>query len=99
MWEMILNIVVGILCAFFAGLAYYLDLKKKITEQANAEISNAEDTDKKKEEKMAYVVAQLKAIVPKALRFIFTDKAIEKIVQKAFDKIEEYAEKQKNKKK
>ena len=52
-------------------------------------------SDKKKEEKMAFVVEQLKKIVPKALRFIFTDKAIEKIAQKAFDKIEEYAKKQK----
>lgn len=97
MWEMILNIVFAVLSVVFAGLAYYFDLKKKITEQANAEISNAEDTDKKKEEKMAYVVAQLKSIVPKAVRFIFTDKAIEKIAQKAFDKIEEYAKKQNKK--
>lgn len=95
MWETILNIVLVVLSVGLACLAYYCDLKKKITEQVNAEISNAEDTDKKKEEKMAFVVAQLKKIVPKALRFIFTDKAIEKIAQKAFDKIEEYAKKQK----
>ena len=95
MWEMILNIVFAVLSVAFAFLAYYLDIRRKIVEQANGKISSAEDTDKKKAEKMAYVVGQLKKIVPKVLRFIFTDKAIEKIVQKAFDEIEDYAKKQK----
>ena len=92
---MILNIVFAVLSVAFAFLAYYLDIRRKIVEQANGKISSAEDTDKKKAEKMAYVVGQLKKIVPKVLRFIFTDKAIEKIVQKAFDEIEDYAKKQK----
>ena len=95
MWEMILNIALSVLSVGLAFLSYYLSIKKKIVEAANGEISNAEDTDKKKGEKMAYVVAHLKAIVPKFMRFIFTDRVIEKIVQKAFDKIEEYAKKQK----
>lgn len=97
MWELILNIVLTVLSVGLAFLSYYLFIKKKILEAANGEISKAEDTDKKKAEKMAFVVAQLKAIVPKFMRFIFTNRVIEKIVQKAFDKIEEYAEKQKNK--
>lgn len=95
MWEMILNIVLAVLSVVFAFVAFYFDTKNKVLAQANAEISNAEDTGKKKAEKMAYVVDQLKKIVPKVLRFILTDKALEKIVQAAFDKIEEYAKKQK----
>lgn len=97
MWEIIVNTLLVIASVVLAGLTYYLYVKNKITAQANAEISNAEDTDKKKQEKMAYVIEQLKLIIPKPARLFFTDKAIEKIVQKAFDKIEEYAKKQLNK--
>ena len=97
MWEMILNIVLTVLSVALAFLSYYLDIKRKLVEHANGEISNAEDTDKKNAEKMAFVVEQLKKVVPKAMRFLFTDKAIEKIVQTAFDKIEEYAQKQNKK--
>lgn len=99
MWGIILNIVLVLLSVALAGVIFYLDVKKKITESANGEISKAEDISKIGEEKMAYVVSQLKTIVPKVLRFIFTDKVIEKIVQAAFDKIEEYAQKQVEKKK
>lgn len=95
MWTEVLNIFLAVASVILAGISYYLDTKRKIVEQANGEISKAEDTDKKNAEKMAFVVEQLKNIVPKAMRFIFTDKVIEKIVQKAFDEIEEYAKKQK----
>lgn len=99
MWEIILNVVLIILSIVLAGVTFYLDTKKNIQEQVNGKIDAAEDTDKKGEEKMAYVVEQLKALVPKALRFMFTDKVLENIVQKAFDKIEDYAQKQVDKKK
>lgn len=92
--EMVLNILLALLSVVLAGVSYYLEVKKNLLEKANGEISRAEDTDKKNAEKMAFVVEQLKKIVPKAMRFIFTDKAIEKIVQKAFDEIEDYAKKQ-----
>ncbi len=94
MWEIILNIGLSILSIGLAGLTYYFDVKSKITEQLNAEISKAEDTEYKDIEKRAFVVSELKKIVPKALRFIFTDKVLEKLVQKAFDGIEDYAQKQ-----
>lgn len=95
MWEMILNIVLAVASAGLAFLSYYLDTKKNLLEKANGEISKAEDTDKKNAEKMAFVVEQLKKVVPKAMRFIFTDRVIEKIVQKAWEEIEDYAKKQK----
>lgn len=99
MWEIILNVALIILSIVLAGVTYYLDTKRKIQEKVNGEIDAAEDTGKKDKEKMAYVVEQLKAIVPKALRFLFTDKVLENIVQKAFDVIENYAQKQVDKKK
>ena len=95
MWEVILNIVLVVLSIVLACLSYYLDTKKNLLEKANGEISKAEDTDKKNAEKMAFVVEQLKKVVPKAMRFIFTDRVIEKIVQKAWEEIEDYAKKQK----
>lgn len=98
MWETILNIVLAVLSVVMAGVTYYFDLRRKIQEQVNAEVSNAEDIGKKDKEKMAFVVEKLKGIIPKAVRFIFTDKLLENIVQKAFDKIEEYAQKQAAKK-
>ncbi|MBQ5930380.1 MAG: hypothetical protein IIX02_06270 [Clostridia bacterium] len=97
MWETIVNIVLAVLSVAFAFLSYYFEIKNKLIESVNGEISNAEDTDKKNKEKMAFVVEKLKAIVPKPMRFLFTDKALEKIAQTAFDKIEEYAKKQKKK--
>lgn len=93
MWEIIINIVLVVLSVVFAFIAYYLDTKKNIVEAAGAEISNAQDATTDNAERMAYVVAQLKKIVPAPLRFIFTDKIIEKIAQTAFDKIKEYAKK------
>lgn len=93
MWETILNIVLAIVSAALAGVTYYLDIKKKLLESANTEISNAQDITTDNKERMAYVVGKLKSIVPVTLRFIFTDKVIEKLAQKAFDKIKEYATK------
>ena len=98
MWEMILSIVFAVLSAVLACVTYYLDVKKKIVEAVNGEIANAEELEKIGAEKMAHVVAQLKAIVPVTLKFIFTDKVIETIAQKAFDTLEEYAQKQADKK-
>lgn len=95
MWEIILNILIAIGSITLAGIAFYLDTKKKIQEQVNGEIDAAEDTDKKDKEKMAYVVDNIyNNLVPRILRPILNKKAIEKIVQAAFDKIEDYARKQ-----
>ena len=98
MWEIILNIVLVLLSVVLACVTYYLDIKRKLQEKVNGEIANAEDLEKLGEEKMSYVVNQLKGIVPKVARFIFTDKVLETLVQVAFDKMEEYAQKQVSKK-
>lgn len=99
MWEIVINSVLAVLSVGLAGVTYYFDVKKKIQESVNGEISAAEDANEAGEVKMAMVVANIYYdIVPKILRPIFTKKRIEKIVQKAFDKIEEYAQKQANKK-
>ena len=95
MWNMILNIVLALVSVAIAFITYYLDIKKKIQESVNGEINKAEDTGEVGAVKMAYVVESIyNNIVPKVLRPILNKKAIEKIVQAAFDKLEEYAQKQ-----
>lgn len=93
MWETILNILLAIVSVALAGITYYLDIKKKLLESANKEIANAQDVTTDNKERMTYVVGKLKSIVPIPLRFIFTEKVIEKLAQAAFDKIKEYATK------
>ena len=93
MWETIIYIMFTILSVAAALVITYLEIKKKIIEQANAEIANAQDATTDNAERMAYVVAQLKKLVPAPLRFIFTDQVITRIAQAAFDKIKEYAKK------
>ena len=93
MWETIINIALIVLSVVLAGATYYLDVKKKIVEQAGAEIANAQDATTDNAERMAYVVAQLKKLVPAPLRMVFTDKVIKSLAQAAFDKVKEYAKK------
>ncbi len=99
--EMILTIVTLVL----AGLSviggffsYYFYIKKKLAEKLASEIDDAEDSDKIAEEKRDLVVAQLKALIPMMFRPFITDAVLEGMVQAAFDKIEDYAKKQLEKK-
>lgn len=93
MWEIILDICLAVLSITLAGITYYVDTKNRIQDKINGEIAKAEGTGEVGAVKMAYVVENIYKIVPKIMRPIFTKKVIEKIAQKAFDKIEEYAEK------
>lgn len=93
MWELIINIILAVLSVVFAFVAYYLEIKRKIVEAANAEISKAQDATTDNAERMEFVVGQLRKIVPVPLRFILTDNALRTIAQAAFDKIKEYAKK------
>ena len=95
MLETILSIALAVVSVALVLITYYLDVKKKVQESVNGAINEAEDTDEKGENKMAMVVNSIYYdIVPKVLRPILTKTRIEGIVQKAFDKIEEYAQKQ-----
>lgn len=93
MWETIINIVLAVLSVAFAFLSYYFQVRKKIVEQAEQEISNAQDVTKDNAERMAYVVNQLYSIVPVPLRVILTKDKIEILAQEVFDRIKEYAKK------
>lgn len=97
-WSEILSIVMTVLAIVSTVLGYYFNIKQKLLDAVNGKIDEAEKDTLNGEQKMIYVVNELYNLVPLAYRGIFNKEFIEKLVQKAFDKIEDYAEKQVNKK-
>lgn len=93
--ENYLTIIFAILAAAGVFLSYYFQVKAKIYSETENAVNEAEQDDKVAAEKLSLAVDHIYSIVPAVLKPLFTRKAIEGIVQKAFDKIEEYAEKQK----
>ena len=97
-WNEILNIVLVVLGVVITVVTYYLKVKNKLQDAVNGSINNAEQEGVSGEDKMNQVVNDLYSLVPVAYKGIFNKEFIRKLVQKAFDKIEEYANKQVNKK-
>ena len=97
MKETILNVVLALLAVFFICLSYYFYIRAKINAATEDAVNNAEQDDKTATEKMTLAVDQIYSIVPIAFKPFITKKTIQAIVQKAFDSIEAYAEKQKEK--
>lgn len=93
-WSEILSIVMTVLTIISTLLGYYFKIKQKLLDAVNGKIDDAEVDELNGEQKMLYVVNELYKLVPLAYKKIFNKKFIEKLVQKAFDKIENYAEKQ-----
>ena len=93
-FEMIFSIVMGVLTIVGGCLSFYYNVKSKILDAANNAINTAEDSDKVKEEKMALAISEVKKLIPAPARLLFTDNVLKTIIQKAFDGIETYAEKQ-----
>ena len=94
----ILNIILVVLGVIITFVTYYFKIKNKLQDAVNGSINDAEQEGVSGEDKMNQVVNDLYSLVPIAYRTIFTKDFIQKLVQKAFDKIEEYANKQVNKK-
>lgn len=97
-WNEILNIVLVVLGVVITFVTYYFKVKNKLQDAVNGSINNAEQEGVSGEDKMNQVVNDLYSLVPVAYKGIFNKEFIRKLVQKAFDKIEEYANKQVNKK-
>lgn len=97
-WNEILNIVLVVLGVVITFVTYYFKVKNKLQDAVNGSINNAEQEGVPGEDKMNQVVNDLYSLVPVAYKGIFNKEFIRKLVQKAFDKIEEYANKQVNKK-
>ena len=94
-WELILSIVSCLFTLAAIILRYYLAIRKKIEQEALNAINKAEDTDKIGEEKMQDAVEIVYDIIPAVAKPFISKKLIETIIQSVFDKVEEYARKQK----
>lgn len=94
----ILNITLIVLTLLSTLVGYYYKIKENILKEINGLINNAEDGESIGADKMNQVVDNLYKLVPVAYRGILNRNVLEKMVQMAFDKIEEYAKKQVNKK-
>lgn len=87
--------ILGFVCTVVAVvISYYQTIKKKIEQEALDAINKAEDTDKIGEEKLADAVETVYAMLPLVARPFISKLLIETIIQSAFDKVEEYAQKQ-----
>ncbi len=95
----VITVILAILAILGYFLSYYFYVKEKIYKATENAVNTAEQDDKTATEKMELAVGQIYALVPVPLKPFLTKKVIEKIVQKAFDEIEEYAQKQVEKEK
>lgn len=94
----IINIALIVLTIISTLIGYYFKIKDRILKEINGMINDAEDGESIGVDKMSQVVDNLYKLVPIAYRGILNKNVLEKMVQMAFDKIEEYAKKQVNKK-
>ena len=97
-WELILTIVSSVMTVAAAILGYYQYIKKRLKEEALNAINKAEETDKIGAEKMQDAIKMVYDMVPAVARPFINEKVVELIIQGVFDKIEEYARKQIEKK-
>ena len=77
---------------------YYLNIKNILTNNLTNVINYAEDSDLVAGEKMQLAITELNKLVPTILKPFIPESFLRKMIQKAFDKIEEYAKKQISKK-
>ena len=93
----ILNIALIVLTILSTLIGYYFKIKERVLKEINGLINEVEDGESIGAEKMQSVVDNLYKLVPTPYRGILNKDVLEKMVQMAFDKIEEYAKKQVNK--
>ena len=91
----ILTIVFGVLALGATFLSYYLSIKAKIQEAAEDAINTAEELDKIGEEKMEIAVDQVYDLIPAAVKPFLSKATVQVLIQATFDRMEEYALKQK----
>ncbi len=93
--EQIIQIVISILTLILGALSAYFKAQDKLRDSSLKYIVEAEalykDHTKAGGEKFSWVVETLYTLLPAPLKIIISKKCIEKIVQKSFDSIEEYA--------
>lgn len=96
--EAIISIVLMVLSLIASFISHYFYVRGKLHKAATGAITNAEQDDKTGEEKLDIAVEQVYGLIPISLKPFIHRKSVRKIVQAAFDKIEDYAKKQVEKK-
>ena len=97
-WELILTIVSSVITVAAAILGYYQHIKKRLEEEALNAINKAEETDKIGAEKMQDAIKMVYDMIPAVVRPFISEKMVELVIQSVFDKVEDYARKQSEKK-
>lgn len=86
-----LDIVLSVIVFIVGGFVAYFGTKSSITSMVSYLIAQAEKTALSGSEKMQLVVSELYSKVPAVLRQLFTPEILEKLAQKIFDCMKEYA--------
>ncbi len=92
--EAIISIALTVFSIIVTFVSYYFYIRGKLHKAAAGAITNAEQDDKTGEEKLELAVEQVYSLIPISLKPFIHKKSVRKIVQAAFDKIEDYAQKQ-----
>ena len=96
--EAIISLVLAGLSLIVTFIGHYFYVRGKLHKAAAGAITNAEQDDKTGAEKLELAVDQVYVLVPASLKVFIHRSSVRKIVQAAFDKIEDYAKKQVEKK-
>ena len=92
--EIILTVLLAVLTIAATFLSYYLYIRRKAQEAAEGAIGDAEEFEKTATEKLEQATEQVYSIIPSVLKFILTKEVVRAIVQKVFDRIKTFAEKE-----
>lgn len=90
----IISIVMTLCGLAGAIVAYYFHVRKKIENSALDAINKAEDMDAVGKEKFDEAVSIVMGVIPAVAKPFISKALVEKVVQKVFDKVAEFAAKQ-----
>jgi len=97
-WDVVLTIAASLCTLIAAFIGYYLYIKREIESRVPDAINGAEDTGMAGAEKFEEAVATIYALIPAVVKPFITRTLVEELVQSVFDKMEDYAKKQLDKK-
>lgn len=91
----IFSIIFGVVSLLLSFIGYYFYIKSEVYRKTEDAVNNAEAEGTVGKEKLKAATEQLYAVVPALLKPFFSREQVEHAVQTAFEKIEEYAKRQK----
>lgn len=92
--EGVLSIVFGLISVLLSFIGYYFYVRSRVYSKTEDAVNNAEVEGMIGRDKLKAATEQLYLTVPAVLKPFIGREQIGAIVQRAFDKIEEFAEKQ-----